>query len=410
MSNVIVAVKNQDKKTTSMELIFLPIVLMIVIGVIFNNFNASGLQATGVLNTTQFTRTDNVTGRTFCILGVDPNCNLTVNPVHTGCALSIQNCNASNLQTITFLNSNSPFTLLLQGNLIGFFSTAFNSGESQNNIYSGFTICIPLNRLNLFNATGNDIHNFICEAITAVNSTQFKPVTGTPMNATANGGNNSIWTVTGCKYSSQGTGGYPCVINGNSDGFATWNGTNSVSTFYAFYIRNGSSVGEGAICYPNGLCATTMSWAYHTGATFTCPNTNRVQGININATTYYCLLPQINPITPNTTASDSLPNIFSGLSFLFGVILFFAGIGLAITSALIGFTINEQGTKLAQVFGIAIVIWSFITSEFGWIFVTNFSMNGDLIGTIISLVFGFVYIVFTVMFFVGTYWRLFSLE
>jgi hypothetical protein len=72
--------------------------------------------------------------------------------------------------------------------------------------------------------------------------------------------------------------------------------------------------------------------------------------------------------------------------------------------------INEQGTKLAQVLGIGLTIWAFISSEFGWIFVTNFSLSGSLIGTIISLGLAFTYVAFSAMFFIGLYWRMFSLE
>ena len=412
MSNVVVAVKNQDKKTTAMELIFFPLMFMIFIGLIFNNFNASGLQANGGLITTQFTRTDTTLSRNYCILGVDTGCSVQVNPQPTGCALSLTNCNASSLKGIQFLNPNSPFTILLGGNLIGFFSSVFNSGESQNVVYSGFTFCIPTFGNSFFNATGQNIHNFICEGITSVNSTNFKPTTGIPMNATANGGNNSIWSVTGCRLDSSFN--YPCRINGNGNGFATWNGTNAESSFYGFYISNNTSIKNSATCSifsTNPTCQIIMPWLYTNGVTtFTCPNTLHISGLNINATHYYCLLPVTNPETPTTTGAEALPNIFAGFSFIFGVILFFMGIGVALTSALIGFQINEQGTKLAQVFGFAIVVWAFISSEFGWIFVTTFNVNGGLIGTILSLSFGLVYITLTAMFFVGVYWRLFSLE
>lgn len=370
----------QAGQTHSMELIFFPLFLLLFVGIIANNYSGSGLQTNPVLPT--------------------PCQSLAIcYPTNTnGCDNNVQNCNFTSKTSFGFLNANSPFTLLLQGNIVGFFSNVFSNGETQNIVYSGFTTCIPLNGKNFFNATGSAIHNFMCQGISSVNSTNFKPITGVPMNATANGGNNSIFTVTGCLANSNFN--YPCTVNAGSDGFASWNGTNSQSSFYAFYVKNGTSISGSASCTifsTNPACQIIMPWLYTNGVTtFTCPSASHVNGLNINATHYYCLLPVVNP----TTATTSLPNVFSFWSFIFGVVLFFLGFGLALTAATIGFSINDQGTKLAQAAGIGITVWSFIYSEFGQTWLPNLPFNLGTIG----------FIGLTAMFFMGLYWRIFTLD
>jgi hypothetical protein len=375
-------------KANSMALIFFPILFLVFTGVILNNAQANNMQTTPV-----------ITGYP-CVIGVG-SCSLIATPANpTGCLASMSNCNISKVNSIQFLNDNSPFTLLIQGNIVAFFSSVFNGGEVSNHIYSGYTTCIPLNGNNFFNATGQAIYSFMCQGISSVNNTNFKPNAGVPMNATSNGGNNSIWDIVGCQANSNFN--YPCLVNGTSDGEASWNGTNSLGTFYAFYVKNGTAIGHGASCTifsTNPACQIVMPWLYVGGVTtFTCPSTHHVNGLNINATYYYCLLPVVNP-SVGSTGSDSLPNSFAGLSFLFGALLFFLGFGTAITSAIIGFQINAQGTRLAQVFGIGLLAFGFLSSEFGsWLYVLPLNL-GDIAT-----------IALAVIFFFGLYWRLFSID
>ena len=399
VKDTIVNIQNQDKKTTSMELIFFPIIFMIFIGVIFNNFNASGLQANGALNTTQFTRTDTSLSRHYCILGVDPNCSVQVNPMPTGCAANPQNCNASALTGIQFLNSNSPFTYLLDGNLVGFLSSIFNNQEQANQYYSGITLCVPLiNGVFKNVSNSNSTQNFECFGEVATLNAQ-TPTVLPVINASSTYGNNSIWDIKGCPNTNTVACQYPILKNQ----------TFVLQSFYGIYIKNGTTITSSHGCTIYGsvqACSVLFPNLFGNNPSFTCPTTSHL--FNITNTITYCLLPSSNP------ATFSVSNSFSFFAFFAGAILLFMGFGFNLAFSILtnggSLGINEQGTKLAQVLGIGLTIWAFISSEFGWIFITNFSLSGSLIGTIISIGLGFVYVVFSVMFFVGLYWRIFSLE
>lgn len=373
-------------QTHAMELIFFPLIILILVGLVANSFQSSALQTVPVLPTPYCTGT--FTGECY-----PTNIN--------GCDSSVSNCNFTSSTTFAFLNPNSPFTLLLQGNIVGFLASTFNGAENQQVIYAAYTTCIPLVSKVYANNSGSDIHYFQCQGYSAQGGNASVPAqypnVGVPMNATSNNGNNSQWNINGCQLVNKV---YPCFLN-SGDGQAAWNGTNNQMSFYAFYAKNGTSFTATSGCTIYGsstACNILMPWLFHTHTSFTCPSTSHVNGLNINATTYYCLFPVNNP-TVSTTGNASLPNAFAGLSFLFGVILFFLGFGFALTSAIIGFSINEQGTKIAQVMGIGILVWSFVYGEFGnWLLFLPFNLG------IIA------FTIFTVMFFMGLYWRLFSLE
>ncbi len=360
-------------------LILIPMIMLIGVGVFVNNLTSDGWSTTPDSST--------------C---TSLNCPAYLPP---GCNAAISNCNITAKTTFSFMNPNSPFTLLLQGNIIGFFSNVFTSGETPNQIYSGYTICIPQIKGVYANETGSDISRFQCLGYTASGvGTHPFPQVGIPMNATSNNGNNSIWTIQGCQLSQSYT--YPCTLN-YGNGIESFNGTQNQMDFYAFYVPNSTSLMSASGCTIYGsvqACGVLMPWLFHVSTTFTCPNTAHVNGLNINATHYYCLLPVNNPVT----STNSLPNSFAGLSFIFGVILLFAGFGLAITAATIGFTINEQGTRLAQVFGVGIVIWSFVYGEFGASWLTAATLGLGIAAIATSCL--------TVMFFMGMYWQMMSYE
>ena len=379
-----------------MELIFFPLFLMIVVGVIFNNFNASGMQANGNLVVTQLTRTQNSTA--FCLLNIDPNCSVIINPVPTGCASSLQNCNASGIASgFNFLNKNSPFTYLIQFNVVGFLSSIFNNQEQTNQYYSGITQCVPLINGQFKNVSNsNSTQNFECFGTAATNGQQ-APFVSVPLNASSSYGNNSIWSITGCANSPNIACKYPIPFNQ----------TESVQSFYGLYIQNGSTIDSTHGCTIYGsvsTCKALFPNLFGSNPTFTCPNTSHL--FNITNTITYCLLPSSNP------ATFSVANSFSFFAFLAGLVLIVMGFGLNLAFSILtnGGTIgiNEQGTKLAQSMGIALTVWAFVTSEFGYIFITVF--NFGLLGLILNVILGAVYTIMSVMFFIGIYWRMFSLE
>jgi hypothetical protein len=386
MSDVVNNIQSKGQ-THAMELIFFPIIVLLFVGLFTNELSTSGLQTVPILPSP------------FCTGSIEPGECYPLN--QNGCDQAIQDCNFTTSTTFSFLNPNSPFTILLQGNIVGFFSSTFNGAENQQIIYSAYTICIPQVNKVYANDSSSDIHFFQCLGYSSQGGNASVPAkfpnTGIPLNATSNNGNNSQWSITGCLLVNNN---YPCTLN-VGDGIEAWNGTNSQMAFYGFYTKNGTTFTATSGCTIYGsstACNVLMPWLFHSHTSFTCPSTAHINGININATTYYCLFPVNNP-TVGTVGNASLPNAFSGLSFLFGAILFFLGFGLSISSAIIGFNINEQGTKLAQVMGIGILVWSFIYGEFGsWLLFLPFNLG---LITFTS---------FTVMFFMGLYWRMFSWE
>jgi hypothetical protein len=390
MSQIAVRIKEagEQGQTHSMELIFFPLFIILFVGVIFNALNSSGLQANGNLQTT--------TTGIICYLG-QGNCSPIINPTPTGCVANPQNCNASGITTFSLLNQNSPFTYALQGNLIGFWSSIFGGGETTNQYVAGETICIPLIDGKLANASLNaNILNFRCYGYVSDTNAIPTPSVLPPLNASSNGGNMSIWNIIGCP-------------NNTNCGVGFTNITYAYQTFFGLYVRNGTVIDSTHGCTIYGsttICRQLFPFLFGSSPTFTCPNTAHVQGLNINRTTYYCLLPS------QAQGTITVANTFSFFALIAGMILLFMGFGFNIMISLLtnggSLGINEQGTKMAQVFGIGLTIWSFITSEFAyWVFSPY---GSGLIGSILTLTFTAVYSVLGIMFFLGLYWRMFSLD
>ena len=369
-------------KTHSMELIVFPLFVLILIGIISNNMIASNVQTMPTFQISSYS------------LGV-------VTPIgNNGCDSSKQNCNFTVASAYTFLNPNSPFTLLVQGNILSFIVNIFTMSESPNIFYSAYSLCYSIENGVFQNESNIDIHGFVCQGYTANGAgTHPFPNAGVPINFTSNDGNNSIWQGFGCKLVN---GNYPCSFT-NLHNTAQWTGNATFVSFWGLYLKNGTTIQQSATCSIGqtiislGGCNILMPFLFHSSSVFTCQSQKglREMGINTTTTFSFCLIPAINP----ATSASSLPNSFSAISFITGALLLFLGIGLAITSAVIGFSINAQGTKLAQVFGFGLIVWSFIYGEFGsWLSV--FTLG---IGTI-------VFVMFTASFFLGLYWRMFSLD
>lgn len=95
--------------------------------------------------------------------------------------------------------------------------------------------------------------------------------------------------------------------------------------------------------------------------------------------------------------------------FIIGIALFLIGLGLQIsaggtifgTGTSLGVGANAQGTRLAQVVGLGLIVWIPLYSEFGtWIVPANFPYGISIIVTFLI----------TGMFFFGVFWQLLSLE
>ena len=327
-----------------MELIFFPLLFLVFIGVIMNNAQANNLQTTPT-----------ITGYP-CIIGVG-NCSLIAHPINpTGCQASLDNCNISKVNSISFLNANSPFTLLLEGNLVGFF-----------NCLTGCPTIVPTTNLIFLSACTNFIgtsgdNNFITSLYcggASFNSNSNIPVA--PYNATSGIGNNSNWFIQGI--------------------------TPPNIAIYGEYKPNGTQF-QNKYCDAVGLC-------YYTPL-FTCPTTHAAPYNQTNI--QYCLVYVLL-----SSSAPNFNNTFSVFSFVGGIFLLLVGLGLTIAAQFLssGATIgvNSQATKFAQVFGFALLAWGFIYSEFGsWLSALPINLGN------------IAFIILTIIFFMGMYWRVFSIE
>lgn len=338
-------------QTHSMELIILPLFILIFVGVIANNFSGSGIQTTPI----------------FAANSSSPYPIGIVYPTtKSGCDVSVSNCNFSAISTFSFLNQNSPFTQLIQGNILGFFNCLISCPTSTQPIslifLSGCTNFADSS------ADTNFIGSLYCLESSWSSATprtfEFAP----PYNATSNIGNNSNWYI--LPFPSQ---------------------TNTVSNLfiYATYIPNGT-VYSTKYCDAIKICYSTPD--------FTCPT---IPDTPANLTNIqYCLVQEIvNGANGNTTFN----NAFSFIGFLAAIIMIFLGFGLTFAATILGsgttIGINSQATKMCQVFGIGLLAWSILYSEFGsWLNVFTLGL-----GTI-------VFTLLTITFFVGLYWRIFSLD
>lgn len=334
-------------QTHAMELLFLPLFILVIPGVISNNLASAQLQTTP----------------TFATNASSPYPIGIVYPTtKSGCDASAQNCNFSTVSSFSFLNPNSPFTYLIQGNIIGFFNCLIacqtSSPASSLRFLTGCTNFAGLSGDNNF------ITSFYCAGSTWNNNgpTEFAP----PYNATSSIGNNSNW-----------------LINPLPSRFNTLPN----ALIYATYIKNGTTFQE-TYCDAIKICYSTPL--------FTCPSVLDAPFNNYNV--QYCLVQLIvNGGNGNTTFN----NAFSFFGFIVSLILIFLGFGLTFAATILGsgttIGINSQATKMCQVFGIGLLSWSLLYSEFG-------SWLNDLtigLGTII-------FTMLTMMFFVGLYWRVFS--
>lgn len=337
-------------QTHSMELIFFPLIILIMVGLVANEFQSSALQTTPVLPT--------------------PICTGTIEPGEcyptnvNGCDQSASvNCNFTANTKFSFLNQNSPYALLLSGNILGFFNCLV--GCSQVTPVSNL---VDLNGCISTGGSGQFVTSLYCAGASFNNP---NVTVYPPYNATSSTGNNSNWFIQGL------------AINGNA-------GQNIY--VYAAYLNvtsHNSTVFFNKYCDAVGICYNSPS--------VKCLYDNSMPW-NASAT-QYCLFYVIK-----NTAAPNFSSTFTVFSFIGGIILLFLGLGLTVafqvlsTGTTLG--INAQATKMAQVFGLGLLSWGFVYSEFGASWLPFLPFNLNLIG----------FLLLTMMFFLGLYWRLFSFD
>ena len=304
-------------------LIMIPIVLLIGVGVLYNNLYVNGFSTTA--------------DSSAC---TSLNC-----PAYqsTGCS-TVSNCNFTTSTSFSFLNPNSPFTYLVQGDIIGFVGS-FATNQAQ----QGPTANFQQATCTIAAGSGITVTKMKCTSLSfASSNTQFYP--NVPYtNFTSSVGNNSEWYCTNCLISAGGSQIIPIQ-------------------FYGAY-NNATLTG--------GACGANTS--------------------------VYCLFNLNTQQSAHYTSSSALTNAFSFFGFIIGILLLLMSLQLggggSIT--LIGsvtFSIGDQGARLAQAAGIGLLIYLPMYSEFGSVWITS-AILGFGISSIVALI-------IPAIFFVGVYWQL----
>ena len=277
-----------------------------------------------------------------------------VTPIgNNGCDSSKQNCNFTAVSAFTFLNPNSPFTYLLYGDLSGFISL-FSNGNPQSNSLNALSLC-------------SDYQAGI--SLTFLHCTS------------------SSWAIAGPPIQP-----YPLV----SCNFPTALGTGF-----------NASASSAPITTNSGQANVTL-WTI-TG----CAPANRINSTPLNQSASLLIQADYNGANNSITLTKYKAGIvdiannggaISFISFFLGVILILLSFGFGFLVEAFGgngieLFANDQGTRLAQSLGIGLTVWSFVYSEFSsWLTTFSFSL-----GTII-------FTMLTACFFMGLYWRMFSLD
>lgn len=311
--------------------------------------------------------------------------NLAPNP-NGNCALSGS--------AVSFLNYCSPFTALVTWNFLGFVSSffadcGFNSAQSLNSSATPnnfnvntvtFTSCATGNVQQVIYVTTDAI------SIGCTHASQTIEVGGAVItiqgaqncydNGTGNNGCDPIYVTLGggslCPTASSWNG---VIQNATANSVSQW-----VPTCLGAYVLHTGAVSSLVVFDANcsvygdysGQVGNTGNWP----TSFTCNSFSNLQGLTTGPTGLYYYLPTI-------ASSLSWSSILSfGLFVMGAILLIFIGLGvgfniggsLIATGGQFGVTNNPQGSKLAQAFGVGMLIWGAFTSEF--LFWTNYLPYG----------------------------------
>lgn len=404
------------RQTQGVVLMVTALGMLVLPGILINNFQAEGLlNPPGSFKVCPAGETLTPDGQ-FCS---NPQTNTIVLASSVGCQANPANCNlqGSNFQ---ILNPCSTWTKLLsldyQGLINSFFTNCGQSGGQTNPLnqplnaslftsattYS-FTQCVE----NVAGATNSQIatSNILCQAVSPViASTQSTITVSTAVPIYfAFSIQPSVW-LPGCPQSTWNgvignvsAGSTPTATTACLLGFVT-SGSNVIGSVYltgtclTYGNYNGSPNAPGNLitrvtCNPlNGVVATTFS----NGGT---------------------------QIASTITASQGLVSFM--LTLLGGAIFIFLGLGLgaSLGGSILGsgttasLSTNPQGSKMAQAFGLGLLIWAPLYSEFStWfssgylpVFNTNGGLQTGIDGNILNGQIGIVSIILTIMMFLGLY-------
>lgn len=352
------------------------LIILIVPGIIVNNLTNTGVITTPADNQVYCTAVGGSMQNGACLTCTPDDTCVIATPV--GCSISSSNCELQG-SSIVFLKVCNPFTLLLTGNFVGFVSSLFSScgvsaAQAQEvlSVQSGYLQSIlPYGSVNATDCGGVPGY-YLNDSFVACNVTSptLDKVLTFPLNF-------YCFTVTG-QWSVSSTDHYPvnCEI---TDSSVTAYQLLAACYEYGPYIAGGMTVGEAWTVIPP---PTLIS----------CPN-----GLAPNMN-YYSATTLSQP-----AGSGGILSIFSGnfvgfvMAIIGGVLLLLLGFGIFAGAATVEAGSNPQGSKLAQSFGIALIIWGPLYSEFNTWFVSGWLPIG------LDGVAGIVNVGLMALFFIGVY-------
>lgn len=305
--------------------------ILVLVGILTNNAANNGLLVppatscpTGQVLSDGSCFTCDQTGSDTCVLSAK-----------VGCQVAAQNCELEG-STIAFLNACSPFTNILSGNYIGFINSFFsNCGQTPPQ-----TTITP-------------------QQITVAGNTTFSTCsrqTGGSL------GYIYAWTCSVATPSLVGIVTMPVTFTCGNWNFVFGNTTQHIvptpATCGFFDSTSPTANTFGATCLLYGPPATP----------FNLGSLNNAVCYNFN-----------NPAPAKYGVGQSLSNS-SILGFALGLlglaILVMLGLGIGVGAASVSVETNPQGSKLAQTFGIGLLIWGPLYSEFSTWFTSGFLPYG----------------------------------
>ena len=412
------------------------LILLVLPGVFYNNYVNSDL----VVHDASFTLN--------CPGLPDTTCQSSA---ATGCAAASSVCTLSG-SSVSFLSGTSPFTALLTGNIGGLFSSLSAGTQAKSHgpfdVWGG-TAYLTANCI-VYGSAGNtqlSLFNWTFLRCTQANADGSNATSATSWNNWNTNFNTSTplalaffqldaLAVGGATFNCNELGqlNYTQGIGGSVVGGYTW---------YGCDVHTQSAAGGCAALFPPSVAClrSNFYWSFIIGVPFsqgvlgavgryTCSAVAKpcwhvnvplllagfetgecfvTQGANRQIYSYL-VSPQCDQWYSNVQAQTGANGVVFGLlgvfvTFLFGLALFLIGTGIniqgqgSIFGSGTGFSLgsNPQGSKLAQVVGLGLVLWAFLFSEFSSWYTSGFMPYG-LDGT-----FGIISIAVTGSFWFGLY-------
>jgi hypothetical protein len=421
-----------------MVIVVIAMMFLIIPGLLYNNFSASGLTPNQVLGTA------GVCGTFGPGVPIDVTCQGTVN---AGCQAASSQCTLNGV-SISFLNQASPFTQIIQGNPFQLFNLLTSNGNQNRGPFDanggGAYYTADCYVVGIVAGAGRNIttntfasHINACTQTNADGSNMTKYVSGSTAFQTFTWGdwnfnqlgtsqvsvpffhiwNNATYALT-C-YNQ----GYWFLTNQASIGYSIegcdyYKGAGysppaspSVNPVYSFLIAVPCNLGVGACkaqTFPTGNTHMEIFVQPEQWDTQFCTNAFTVA--TQNQATWYgsqqCVNLQTWLTSPHGGATFNLGFFTPLLTILLGLVLFLIGLGINVqgggsvfgNGTQFGVGTNVQGTRLAQALGIGLIVWSPMYSEFSSWFTSGVLPYG-LDGTT-----GVIGVALTGMFFFGLYW------